>query len=207
MVIDDAPLSALTAERLRTVMAPKAHGAWLLHEATQDMELDCFVMFSSVSSIFGNPAQGNYAAANSFLDSLAHHRRALGLPALTMSWGVLGGGVTSRNEHRRILARKARRNSPGEVMSLLESSLSPATRRSRQSAWTGQVAAILPQHLGGRCSEHSRIRRRSGRRRNERLAAQDRIRRAEIANRSSPQRCAMSSPFCASTRQSARRRR
>lgn len=70
MVIDDAPLAALTAERLRTVMAPKAHGAWLLHEATQDMDLDAFVMFSSVSSIFGNPAQGNYSAANAFLDSL-----------------------------------------------------------------------------------------------------------------------------------------
>ncbi|MGL4399622.1 MAG: SDR family NAD(P)-dependent oxidoreductase, partial [Luteolibacter sp.] len=87
MVIDDAPLSALTAERLRTVMAPKAHGAWLLHEATQGMDLDAFVMFSSVSSIFGNPAQGNYSAANAFLDSLAYHRRALGQPALAINWG------------------------------------------------------------------------------------------------------------------------
>ena len=56
-------------------------------------------MFSSVSSIFGNPAQGNYAAANAFLDSLAHHRHALGLPALTINWGVLGGeGYVARNE-------------------------------------------------------------------------------------------------------------
>ena len=83
MVIDDAPLAALTPERMRTVLGPKAHGAWLLHEATREMKLDCFVMFSSVSSIFGNPAQGNYSAANAFLDSLAHHRQALGLPALT----------------------------------------------------------------------------------------------------------------------------
>ena len=75
MVIDDTPLASLTRDRMRSVMAPKSYGAWLLHDATRDMELDCFVMFSSVSSIFGNPAQGNYAAANAFLDSLAHHRQ------------------------------------------------------------------------------------------------------------------------------------
>src|SRR5262249_60907365 len=99
MVIDDAPLAALSRERLRTVLGPKAYGAWLLHKGTQDLPLDCFVMFSSISSIFGNPAQGNYVAANAFLDSLAHHRRALGLPALTMNWGVLGGeGYVARNE-------------------------------------------------------------------------------------------------------------
>ena len=117
-------------------MAPKAHGAWLLHEGTRDLELDCFVMFSSVSSIFGNPAQGNYGAANAFLDSLAHHRRALGLPALTMNWGVLGGeGYVARNERvAEFLARQGTTElSPGEVMSLLESSL---------VAGNTQVAAI-----------------------------------------------------------------
>ena len=98
MVIDDAPLSALTPERMLSVLEPKAQGAWLLHEATRERALDCFVMFSSVSSIFGNPAQGNYSAANAFLDALAHHRRALGLPALTINWGVLGGeGYVARN--------------------------------------------------------------------------------------------------------------
>ncbi len=126
MVIDDAPLSALTAERLRTVMAPKAHGAWLLHEHTLDMKLDCFVMFSSVSSIFGNPAQGNYAAANAFLDSLAYHRRALGLPALAINWGVLGGeGYVARNERvAEFLARQGTGAlAPAEVTSLMESFL------------------------------------------------------------------------------------
>ncbi len=99
MVIDDAPLVSLTPERMRAVVTPKAQGAWLLHEATREMKLDCFVMFSSVSSIFGNPGQGNYSAANAFLDSLAHHRQALGLPALTVNWGVLGGeGYVARNE-------------------------------------------------------------------------------------------------------------
>ncbi|MEQ1860228.1 MAG: SDR family NAD(P)-dependent oxidoreductase [Chthoniobacteraceae bacterium] len=126
MVIDDAPLSALTRERMHTVMAPKAYGAWLLHQGTRDMKLDCFVMYSSVSSIFGNPAQGNYGAANAFLDSLAYHRRALGLPALTMNWGVLGGeGYVARNERvAEFLARQGTTElSPGEVMSLMEASL------------------------------------------------------------------------------------
>ena len=126
MVIDDAPLAALNADRMCAVMEPKAYGAWLLHEATRDMNLDCFAMFSSVSSIFGNPAQGNYSAANAFLDSLAHHRRALGLPALTINWGVLGGvGYVARNERvAEFLARQGTTEiSPREVTSILESSL------------------------------------------------------------------------------------
>ena len=126
MVIDDAPLSALTRERLLSVMAPKAHGAWLLHEHTKDLALDCFVMFSSVSSIFGNPAQGSYSAANAFLDSLAHHRRALGLPALAINWGVLGGeGYVARNERvAEFLARQGTAAlTPREVTTLMESFL------------------------------------------------------------------------------------
>jgi NADPH:quinone reductase-like Zn-dependent oxidoreductase/acyl carrier protein len=136
MVIDDAPLAALDRERMRTVIAPKAYGAWLLHEGTKHLALDCFVMFSSVSSIFGNPAQGNYGAANAFLDSLTHHRHALGLPALTMNWGVLGGeGYVARNERvAEFLARQGTYElSPGEVVSLLESSL---------QAGSAQVVAI-----------------------------------------------------------------
>jgi NAD(P)-dependent dehydrogenase (short-subunit alcohol dehydrogenase family)/acyl carrier protein len=126
MVIDDAPLSALNRDRLSSVMTPKAYGAWLLHEQTKGLPLDCFVMFSSVSSIFGNPAQGNYGAANAFLDSLAYHRRSLGLPALTINWGVLGGeGYVARNERvAEFLARQGTAElSPGEVMSIMESGL------------------------------------------------------------------------------------
>jgi acyl transferase domain-containing protein/NADPH:quinone reductase-like Zn-dependent oxidoreductase/SAM-dependent methyltransferase/acyl carrier protein len=136
MTIDDAPLSALTTDRMRAVIGPKAYGAWLLHEGTRDLDLDCFVMFSSISSIFGNPAQGNYGAANAFLDSLAHHRRAMGLPALTINWGVLGGeGYVARNERvAEFLARQGTTElSPGEVMSILEASL---------VAGNAQVAAI-----------------------------------------------------------------
>ena len=126
MVIDDAPLVSLTRERFRSVMAPKAYGAYLLHEHTREFDLDCFVLFSSVSSIFGNPAQGSYGAANAFLDSLAHHRRALGLPALTINWGVLGGeGYVARNKRvAEFLARQGTTElSPREVMALMEASL------------------------------------------------------------------------------------
>jgi acyl carrier protein len=136
MFIDDAPLAALNRERMASVLGPKALGAWLLHERTRDMALDCFVMFSSVSSIFGNPAQGNYAAANAFLDSLAHHRHSLGLPALTLNWGVLGGeGYVARNERVAEFLGKQGVSalSPGEVISILESSL---------SAGNTQLAAI-----------------------------------------------------------------
>ena len=98
-------------------------------------------MFSSVSSIFGNPAQGNYGAANAFLDSLAHHRRALGLPALTINWGVLGGeGYVARNERvAEFLARQGTAElSPGEVMSILEASLARRQHAGhRPSASTG----------------------------------------------------------------------
>jgi NAD(P)-dependent dehydrogenase (short-subunit alcohol dehydrogenase family) len=126
MAIDDAVLSKLNRERMATVIAPKAVGAWLLHQATREMALDCFVMFSSISSVFGNPAQGNYVAANTFLDSLAHHRQTLGLPALTINWGVLGGeGYVARNTRiAEFLAKQGTTElTPAEVISILESSL------------------------------------------------------------------------------------
>ena len=130
MVIDDAPLAALTRERMASVLVPKSYGGWLLHESTKDLGLDCFVCFSSVSSIFGNPAQGNYAAANAFLDSLAHHRQALGLPSTTVNWGVLGGeGYVARNEKvAEFLARQGTASlSPGEVVTLLENFITKGT--------------------------------------------------------------------------------
>jgi NADPH:quinone reductase-like Zn-dependent oxidoreductase/SAM-dependent methyltransferase/acyl carrier protein len=87
MVLDDGILLQMTAERFRKVMAPKVLGAWNLHTLTQPDNLDFFVMFSSVTTMAGNPGQGNYVAANSFLDALAHHRRKQNLPALTVNWG------------------------------------------------------------------------------------------------------------------------
>ena len=177
MVIDDAPLASLTRERLRNVMAPKSHGAWLLHKETRGMELDCFVMFSSVSSIFGNPAQGNYAAANAFLDSLAHYRRALGMPALTVNWGVLGGeGYVARNERvAEFLARQGTTPiSPGEVVALLESFPHDRHRPGvGDSGGLDQMAAVLPRLAGKSvAARHFRFGRREpgGHRREQRLA-------------------------------------
>ena len=127
MVIDDAPLADLTAERFEAVVAPKAGGAVYLHKQTEKLEdLDYFVMFSSISSVFGNPAQGNYSAANALLDSLAHHRHSLGLPALTVNWGALGGeGYVARNEKvAEFLSRQGTLVvEPGEVTALLETFL------------------------------------------------------------------------------------
>ncbi|MBE9002315.1 type I polyketide synthase [Nostoc sp. LEGE 12447] len=86
-VLQDGMLLGQTMESFSKVMAPKVAGAWNLHTLTQDLELDFFVCFSSVSALLGSPGQGNYAAANAFMDALAHHRRALGLPAVSINWG------------------------------------------------------------------------------------------------------------------------
>ena len=100
MVLEDALLINLDRDRMDRVLAPKVSGTWNLHAQTAGRPLDFFVMFSSLSSVFGHAGQGNYAAANAFLDALAWHRRASGLPALTVNWGYLGevGYLARRSE-------------------------------------------------------------------------------------------------------------
>ena len=99
-VLDDCLLSDLTAESIANVFAPKAHGALHLHRFTEEMELDHFVMFSSIACVFGNHTQTNYGAANAFLDGLAAFRRQRGLPALSYNLaGVTESGMASRDLH------------------------------------------------------------------------------------------------------------
>jgi NADPH:quinone reductase-like Zn-dependent oxidoreductase/acyl carrier protein len=86
-VLDDGVLREQTRERFDRVMASKVLGAWNLHELTRDLPLDLFVLFSSAAALLRSPGQSNYAAANCFLDALAHHRRWEKRPALSVNWG------------------------------------------------------------------------------------------------------------------------
>ena len=95
--LDDATITALTPASLDAVFAPKATAAWHLHQLTADLRPHRFILFSSVAATLGNPGQANYAAANAFLDALATHRRAHGLPATSTRLGTLA----ARQRHDR----------------------------------------------------------------------------------------------------------
>ncbi|HRF10438.1 MAG TPA: SDR family NAD(P)-dependent oxidoreductase [Xanthobacteraceae bacterium] len=99
MVLDDAIIPNLDFERFVSVLNPKVLGADNLDAVTRDRKLEYFVMFSSVTTSMGNPGQGNYVAANAYMEGLARKRRADGLPALAIGWGpILDVGVLARNE-------------------------------------------------------------------------------------------------------------
>ncbi|BBD69156.1 polyketide synthase [Nostoc commune NIES-4072] len=87
-VLDDAVLVRQDWQQFAKVLSPKVQGAWNLHTLTQNIALDFFILFSSAASLLGSPGQGNHAAANTFLDTLAYYRRSQGLPALSINWGA-----------------------------------------------------------------------------------------------------------------------
>ena len=106
-VLSDASLANQDWGRFERVLWPKVLGAWHLHRATEERELDLFVLFSSVAGVLGNPGQANHAAANAFLDQLARHRRSLGLVGQSIAWGAWSGVGEVEEQRNRMGERLA----------------------------------------------------------------------------------------------------
>ncbi|EFL26027.1 modular polyketide synthase [Streptomyces himastatinicus ATCC 53653] len=149
-VLDDGVISSLTPERVAHVLRPKVDAAWNLHELTATTDLTAFVLFSSASGVFGTPGQGNYAAANAFLDALATARRAEGLPAVSLAWGPWAGAGMAGGLDEADVARMRRAGlpplTPAEGLALLDAALAtgeatPAPMRVDAVALRAQAAA------------------------------------------------------------------
>jgi KR domain/Phosphopantetheine attachment site len=123
MDLEDRLVADWDEAHVARVLGPRVGGAWNLHTLTQGIGLDFFVCFSSLAGWLGVPGQASYAASNTFLDSLAHYRRSLGLPALTIDWGYLGGlGYVARDPRigQRLERLGLNSFSPLEAVTLLE---------------------------------------------------------------------------------------
>ncbi|MFD6393241.1 SDR family NAD(P)-dependent oxidoreductase [Nocardia sp. NPDC060259] len=118
-VLDDGVVTAMTPDRVSNVLRPKVDAAWNLHELTAGMPLTAFVLFSSAAGVFGTPGQANYAAANAFLDALAHRRVAAGLPAISLAWGRWDAGMWAGGQ-----AGSANSLSVGEGLRLFDAAAS-----------------------------------------------------------------------------------
>jgi len=121
-VLDDGTLEQLTWDQFLHVMAPKVAGAYNLHEATRACPLDFFILFSSAAAQLGSPGQSNHAAANAYLDFLAHWRRSQGLPASSINWGAWSevGAAAARGAEQRMRAKGIGMIAPQEGLAVLE---------------------------------------------------------------------------------------
>ena len=147
-VLDDGVVLQQTWERIARVHAAKIEGAWHLHTATEDAALDAFVLFSSTASVIGSAGQSSYSAANAFLDALAHHRRSLSLPALSVNWGPWAGdgmaGASDATGAARLAKRGITAMPAGAALGALERLL--ATEAAQRSViaidWPAYVSSL-----------------------------------------------------------------
>ncbi|MCM3887584.1 type I polyketide synthase, partial [Frankia sp. R82] len=156
-VLDDGVVTAMTAEMLDRVLRPKVDAAWHLHDLTRNLELSGFVLFSSAAAVFGGPGQGNYAAANAVLDAFAAWRRAAGLPAVSMGWGLWErrGGMTGHldgSDVRRLTRGGLQPLSTEQGLALFDAALqggeaAVAPMRLDLAALRAQFAATTVPHL------------------------------------------------------------
>ena len=140
-VIKDFKLLDINEERHLQVLNPKIRGCWNLHEATKDLDLKFFVLYSSVSAQFGNEGQGSYSAANTFLDQFSRYRRSIGLTSTTINWGVLGevGHVSQNKSVEKLLSAQGWRNMSVEDSTWVLGKMitdSPACRMAADADWT-----------------------------------------------------------------------
>ncbi|MGF1430305.1 type I polyketide synthase, partial [Kitasatospora sp. LaBMicrA B282] len=138
--LDDATVGSLTPERLDRVLAPKLDAVLNLHDLTLDQDLAAFVLFSSAAGVLGAPGQGNYAAANAFLDAFAQQRRAAGRPALSLAWGLWA----ERSALTRKLDAAEERRVAGTGMRPLDSAQGLALL---DAALAGEAALLVPARL------------------------------------------------------------
>ena len=138
-VLSDGVVGNLDWGRFEEVLWPKVLGAWRLHRATVDQDLDLFVLFSSAAGVFGNAGQANHAAANAFLDQLARHRRSLGLPGQAIAWGAWSGVGEAEEARERIAGRLA---ASGKGWITPEQGLAALTRLVAADVGTSVAAAM-----------------------------------------------------------------
>ncbi|MCK2244747.1 MULTISPECIES: type I polyketide synthase [unclassified Crossiella] len=154
-VLDDSTVDALTPEQLDTVSRPKIEGARNLHTLTRHLDLTAFVLFSSVAGIIGTRGQANYAAANSYLDALAAHRRAHGLPGTSMAWGLWApeSGMTghlSDTDHARLTRSRLRPIAQDHGLALFDAALTgPALSVPARFDLTDRDSADRPPIFAG----------------------------------------------------------